>query len=172
MGRGTSTFDGLSIAWAIIEYLHQVKRSTARTLFATHFHELTELETILPRVKNYNVAVKEWNDEVIFLRKIVEGGSDQSLGIQVARLAGLPPRVIERAKEILANLEANEFTVNEKPRIAASSSREKETSYQLSLFELPEHPVVEELREIDVDNLTPLKALLLLEQLKRKAGKK
>ncbi|HUT62381.1 MAG TPA: DNA mismatch repair protein MutS [Anaerolineae bacterium] len=172
VGRGTSTFDGLSIAWAIIEYLHQVKRSTARTLFATHFHELTELETILPRVKNYNVAVQEWNDEVIFLRKIVEGGSDQSLGIQVARLAGLPPRVIERAKEILANLEANEFTVNEKPRIAASSSREKETSYQLSLFELPEHPVVEELREIDVDNLTPLKALLLLEQLKRKAGRK
>ncbi len=172
VGRGTSTFDGLSIAWSIVEYLHQVKRFSARTLFATHFHELTEIEMMLPRVKNYNVAVKEWNDEIIFLRKIMEGGSDQSLGIQVARLAGLPPQVIERAKEILANLEANEFTVNDRPRIASTSGIKKGNSIQLSLFELPEHPVVEELREIDIDNLTPVKALLLLEQLKRKAEKK
>jgi len=172
VGRGTSTFDGLSIAWSIVEYIHQVKRFSARTLFATHFHELTELETMLSRVKNYNVAVKEWNDEIIFLRKIMEGGSDQSLGIQVARLAGLPPQVIERAKEILANLEANEFNVNDRPRIASTRSKTKDNSFQLSLFELPEHPVVEELREIDVDNLTPIKALLLLEQLKRKADKK
>lgn len=170
VGRGTSTFDGLSIAWAIVEYLHQVQRAAARTLFATHFHELTELEMILPRVKNYNVAVKEWNDEIVFLRKIFEGGSDQSLGIQVAMLAGLPPKVITRANEILNNLEKNEFTINNKPKIAAS--QKEEPNFQLSLFELPEHPVVEELREIDIDNLTPIKALLLLEQLKRKTDKK
>jgi len=170
VGRGTSTFDGLSIAWAIVEYLHQIQRVTARTLFATHFHELTELETILPRVKNYNVAVKEWNDEIVFLRKITEGGSDQSLGIQVGRLAGLPPKVVSRAKEILANLEANEFTVNNKPKIAGTKKGKTEEISQISLFELPEHPVVEELREIDIDNLTPLKALLLLEQLKRKTS--
>jgi len=176
VGRGTSTFDGLSIAWSIVEYLHQVKKSAARTLFATHFHELTEIETMLDRVRNYNIAVKEWNDEIIFLRKIMEGGSDQSLGIQVARLAGLPPQVIGRAKEILANLEASEFNVNSEPRLAVSKSpslsgRPGDT-FQLSLFELPEHPVVEELRELDIDNLTPMKALLLLDQLKRKAEKK
>ena len=96
-----------------LQYLHEIKHSSARTLFATHFHELTELEKLLPRVKNYNIAVKEWNDEVIFLRKILEGGSDQSLGIQVARLAGLPQQIIERAREILTNLEANEFDIND-----------------------------------------------------------
>jgi len=170
VGRGTSTFDGLSIAWAIVEYLHQVGNAAARTLFATHFHELTELEALLPRVKNYNVAVKEWNDEIVFLRKILEGGSDQSLGIQVAQLAGLPRKVIERAKEILTTLEANEFTVNNKPKLAAES-KTRQDAYQLSLFELPEHPVVEELRDLDVENLTPIKALLMLEQLKRKVKK-
>jgi len=170
VGRGTSTFDGMSIAWAIIEYLHEVKRSSARTLFATHFHELTELEKLLPRVKNYNIAVKEWNDEVIFLRKIIEGGSDQSLGIQVARLAGLPQQIIERAKEILINLEANEFDIHDRPRIAAVHKEQPAESLQLNLFDLPEHPVVEEIREIDIDNLTPIKALLLLEQLKRKVS--
>ncbi len=170
VGRGTSTFDGLSLAWAIVEYLHQVQRVTARTLFATHFHELTELEVILPRVKNYNVEVKEWNDEIVFLRKVTEGGSDQSLGIQVGRLAGLPPKVINRAKEILTNLEANEFNINNKPKIAGTKKEKTDENLQFNLFELPEHPVVEELREIDIDNLTPLKALLILEQLKRKAS--
>lgn len=172
VGRGTSTFDGLSIAWSIVEYLHQVKNSAARTLFATHYHELTELASLLPRVKNYNVAVREWNDEIVFLRKILEGGSDQSLGIQVARLAGLPRKVIERAKEILSNLEANEFTIQNKPKLATERPKSPDGSLQLSLFELPEHPVVEELRQIDVENLTPIKALLLLEQLRRKVAKK
>ncbi len=172
VGRGTSTFDGLSIAWAIVEYLHQAKGSAARTLFATHFHELTEIAALLPRVKNYNVAVREWNDEIVFLRKILEGGSDQSLGIQVARLAGLPRKVIDRAKEILGNLEANEFTVNHQPKIASERPKAPDGSFQLSLFELPEHPVVEDLRQIDVNNLTPLKALLMLEQLKKKVMKK
>ncbi len=172
VGRGTSTFDGLSIAWAIVEYLHQVQHAAARTLFATHYHELTELETLLPKVKNYNVAVREWNDEIVFLRKIMEGGSDQSLGIQVARLAGLPKKVITRAREILTNLEANEFTVNHEPKIASERPKAPDGTLQLSLFELPEHPVVEELRQIDVENLTPIKALLMLEQLKRKVVKK
>jgi len=171
VGRGTSTFDGLSIAWAIVEYLHQIQHSAARTLFATHFHELTELEVVLPRVKNYNVAVKEWNDEIVFLRKIMEGGSDQSLGIQVARLAGLPSKIIARAKEILANLEASEFAVNNKPKLADTRDSKHDSGIQLSLFELPEHPVVEELRQLDINNLTPLRALLFLEQMKRKVTK-
>jgi len=168
VGRGTSAFDGLSIAWAIVEYLHETKRGEALTLFATHFHELTEIEALLTRVKNYNVAVKEWNDEIIFLRKIVEGGSDQSLGIQVARLAGLPPTVIERSKEILVNLEASEFTIDDRPRIARKREKPEEPRVQMSMFELIEHPVVQDLRDIDVENLSPIKALLLLDQLRRK----
>ncbi len=115
IGRGTSTFDGLSIAWAVAEYLHQ---AGAKTLFATHYHELTELAAILPRVKNYNVAVREWHDQVIFLHKILPGATDKSYGIQVARLAGLPKEVIARAKEVLANLEEAELSAEGKPKLA------------------------------------------------------
>ncbi len=155
-----------------MEYLHAEQKSASRTLFATHFHELTELASLLPRVKNYNVAVKEWNDEIIFLRRIMEGGSDQSLGIQVARLAGLPPAVIDRAKEILTALQANEFTINDTPRIAVQAKRNAPDppKEQISLFTLPDHPVVLELRDMDIDNLTPLKALMLLDRLKRMAS--
>ena len=103
IGRGTSTFDGLSLAWSIVEHLHN--QVGAKTLFATHYHELTELAGRLPRVRNYNVAVREWHDQIVFLRKIVEGGTDKSYGIQVARLAGVPKAVLERAREILRNLE-------------------------------------------------------------------
>jgi len=116
IGRGTSTFDGLSIAWSIAEFLHD--RTKARTLFATHYHELTELEMMRPGVKNYNVAVREWNEQIIFLRKIVRGGADKSYGIQVARLAGLPPEVIARAKEVLGNLELAELNADGKPKLA------------------------------------------------------
>jgi DNA mismatch repair protein MutS len=116
IGRGTSTFDGLSIAWSIAEFLHD--RTKARTLFATHYHELTELEMTRPGVKNYNVAVREWNEQIIFLRKIIRGGADKSYGIQVARLAGLPPEVIARAKEVLTNLELAELNADGKPKIA------------------------------------------------------
>jgi DNA mismatch repair protein MutS len=116
IGRGTSTFDGLSIAWSIAEFLHD--RTKARTLFATHYHELTELEMTRPGVKNYNVAVREWNDQIIFLRKIIRGGADKSYGIQVARLAGLPPEVIARAKEVLSNLEGSELNADGKPKLA------------------------------------------------------
>jgi len=121
IGRGTSTFDGLSIAWSVAEYLHDAVG--ARTLFATHYHELTDLEVTRPGVKNYNVAVREWNDQIIFLRKIVRGGADKSYGIQVARLAGLPGAVLERAKEILANLELAELNADGKPKIAETPSK-------------------------------------------------
>ena len=121
IGRGTSTFDGLSIAWSVAEFLHDEVK--ARTLFATHYHELTELEMTRPGVKNFNVAVREWNDQIIFLRKIIRGGADKSYGIQVARLAGLPGPVIERAKEILGNLEQAELNADGKPKLAEISSR-------------------------------------------------
>jgi len=145
IGRGTSTFDGLSIAWSIAEFLHD--RTKARTLFATHYHELTELEMTRPGVKNYNVAVREWNDQIIFLRKIIRGGADKSYGIQVARLAGLPPEVIARAKEVLSNLELAELNADGKPKLAEKPAvyparkRKKKTDFpepaerpQMSLF--------------------------------------
>jgi DNA mismatch repair protein MutS len=116
IGRGTSTFDGLSIAWSVAEFLHDEVK--ARTLFATHYHELTELEMTRNGVRNYNVAVREWNDQIIFLRKIIRGGADKSYGIQVARLAGLPPTIIARAKEILSNLEQSELNAEGKPALA------------------------------------------------------
>jgi DNA mismatch repair protein MutS len=116
IGRGTSTFDGLSIAWSVAEYLHDEVK--ARTLFATHYHELTELELTRAGVRNYNIAVREWNDQIIFLRKIIKGGADKSYGIQVARLAGLPAEIIARAKEILSNLEQHELNADGKPALA------------------------------------------------------
>jgi DNA mismatch repair protein MutS len=139
IGRGTSTFDGLSIAWSVAEHLHDI--IGARTLFATHYHEMTDLETVCSGVKNYNVAVREWNDRIIFLRKIQRGPADKSYGIQVARLAGLPTSLIDRAKEILANLEASELNAQGKPRLAeAKTSRSKlkpseEPKPQLNLFD-------------------------------------
>ena len=123
IGRGTSTFDGLSIAWSVAEYLHDEVK--ARTLFATHYHELTELEMTRGGVRNYNVAVREWNDQIIFLRKIVKGGADKSYGIQVARLAGLPPSIIARAKEILSNLEQHELNADGKPTLAEAPPPQK-----------------------------------------------
>ncbi len=132
IGRGTSTFDGISIAWAVAEYIHDKENLRAKTLFATHYHELTELSLTLPRVKNYNVAVREWNEEVIFLRKVVEGGSDRSYGIHVAKLAGLPREIIERAKDILAKLEKRAFTEDIRPKLSRSGKGEM---VQLGLFD-------------------------------------
>ena len=111
IGRGTSTYDGLSIAWAVVEHLHRSAEAGPRTLFATHYQELTQLDKHLPRLKNYSVAVKEWNDEIVFVRRVVPGAADRSYGIQVARLAGLPLSVIERAKTILEKLESDDTTV-------------------------------------------------------------
>ncbi|MGQ9560356.1 MAG: DNA mismatch repair protein MutS [Candidatus Oleimicrobiaceae bacterium] len=170
IGRGTSTFDGLSIAWAVAEYLHNTPRLAAKTMFATHYHELTELALILPRVKNYNVAVKEWGDRVVFLRKIVPGGCDHSYGIHVAQLAGLPKEVIERAKEILSNLETEALTPSDQPKLALrrTSSSDEAQQLQLDIFAAQERQLAEELRKLDLDNLTPLQALNKLSELKKK----
>ena len=133
IGRGTSTFDGLSIAWAVTEHLHNV--IGAKTLFATHYHELTELAVTLPGVKNHNVAVREWNDQVIFLHKILPGGTDKSYGIQVGRLAGLPKEVIARAKEVLSNLEEHELSAEGKPKLAKTKKKmEVREAPQMFLF--------------------------------------
>ncbi len=167
IGRGTSTFDGLSIAWAVTEYLHDSCPFQPKTLFATHYHELTELAMTKARVKNYHVAVKEWNDRVIFLRKLVEGGTSRSYGIQVARLAGLPEGVLERAKEVLNNLEQGEFTDAGVPKLAISKKRKLAwEAHQRTLFQSPPDPVRETLRKVDPNRLTPLEALNLLSEMK------
>ncbi len=168
IGRGTSTFDGLSIAWAVAEYIHNNERVAAKTLFATHYHELTELAMILPGVKNFNVAVKEWGDNIVFLRKIVPGGCDHSYGIHVARLAGLPKEVIQRAKEVLHNLEANELTPNRVPKLALGKVKNlKVAEPQLTIFTEEEEIIRRELQNLDINNLTPLEALTKLNELKK-----
>lgn len=164
VGRGTSTFDGLSVAWAVTEYIHNNPKISAKTLFATHYHELTELTKFLPRVKNYQVAIKQWEDEIIFLRKIVPGGCDDSYGIHVARLAGIPPQVLKRAKKILAELEAGELSSPKPDGIAPQP-----VNYQLSIFSPKDNMIVEELKKLDLEKLTPIEALNKLNELKRKA---
>ncbi|BDG60000.1 DNA mismatch repair protein MutS [Caldinitratiruptor microaerophilus] len=166
IGRGTATFDGLSIAWAVAEYVADPTRIGARTLFATHYHELCELEGLLPGVKNYSVAVREKGDEITFLYQIVRGGADRSYGIQVARLAGLPRAVVDRAREILATLEQQEGQRRARREAAAARARQP---VQLSFFESRPHPVVEELLALNVMALTPLEALNLLHSLQEKA---
>jgi len=170
VGRGTSTYDGLSIAWAVVEYLHNNGRSSPLTLFATHYHELTDLAGILPGVKNFNVQVKEYGDKIIFLRKIVEGGSDRSYGIQVARLAGLPQDVVDRAREILANLEEDEYSVGNIPRLARGEHSPISGDIQLTLWET-EKELTRRLAALDLDNLTPLAALEEIAALKKLASK-
>lgn len=163
VGRGTSTFDGLALAWAIVEHLHE--RARCRTLFATHYHQLTQLATRFEGVCNKSVAVREWNDEIVFLHKIVEGGTDRSYGIHVARLAGVPDSLLVRAKEILAELE--EDAEGLAPRIAKGKKSE-DSGRQLGLFESPFSATEEEIRKLDVDRLTPFEALCLLRDLQRK----
>lgn len=171
IGRGTSTFDGLSIAWSVIEYISDTERVGSRTLFATHYHELTELEGKLPGVKNYCIAVREEGDGIIFLRKIIRGGADGSYGIQVAKLAGLPQSVTERAKELLKELEAADIS---KKR---ARNRNKAIEGQVEFF-IPENPegriadeILEELRSVDISTLTPLDALNVLYRFQLKARK-
>jgi len=176
IGRGTSTFDGLSIAWAVAEYLHDKQDVQAKTLFATHYHELTELELTMERIKNYHVSVKEWKEDIIFLRKIVPGASDQSYGIHVARLAGMPRSVIERAKEILFNLDKQELDDAGLPRIAYGLSPEREKSQFLLFQEDRDREFLEEMKQeiesCDPDTLSPLEALNLLSDLKDKIVRK
>ena len=168
IGRGTSTFDGVSIAWAVAEYLHDNAAVAAKTLFATHYHELTDLALTRKRVKNYNISVKEWNDQIIFLRKIVAGGASRSYGIQVGRLAGLPLAVIERAKEILHNLEAGEFSTSGDPRLGQGKGQPgARIDPQLCLFQPRKDELRVRLAGIEVGMTTPLEALTLLDELKR-----
>ncbi|HEY9188212.1 MAG TPA: DNA mismatch repair protein MutS [Ignavibacteria bacterium] len=173
VGRGTSTFDGVSIAWAITEYLHENKKVAAKTLFATHYHELNELARIFPRIKNYKVEVKEIDDKVIFLHKVTPGFADHSYGIQVAKMAGLPEEVTERAKEILKNLEESELRIYEDEE-KDSTKAVKDISmkkiipnlFQINLFEMNDSKIREELNKVDVNNLTPMQALQKLNELK------
>lgn len=172
IGRGTSTFDGLSIAWAVTEYLHHQKKVAAKTLFATHYHELTELAMLYPRIKNFRVEVKEYDDHVVFLRKIEPGGMDNSYGIYVAQMAGLPELVVERAREVLKNLEANELTPNQTTKLGRRRDSSRSNPSQLSLFEIPKPSAVEEeLRKIDLNTLSPIDALLKLKDLKEMLNK-
>ena len=166
IGRGTSTYDGLSLAWAITEYLHE--QIGARTLFATHYHELTQLADTLPRVTNLNVAVREWDDQVVFLHRIIAGGADKSYGIHVARLAGVPPVVNERAKDILAQLEANNRDQFDRPAIAPPRAVDAAAPMQLTLFGFADHPLLDEVRRLQIDQLTPLDALQFLQQAQQK----
>ncbi len=170
IGRGTATFDGLSIAWAVAEYLATHPKTRPKTLFATHYHELTDLADSMPGVINYHLMVREWQDQIIFLRKVVPGRSDRSYGIQVARLAGLPPSVVRRAREILSGLEADELTRGGRPSL---SGRDRpSTGQQLGLFQQPDVDALRDrLREIDVNTLTPLAALTLLAELKADADR-
>ncbi|MDY6853527.1 MAG: DNA mismatch repair protein MutS [Thermodesulfobacteriota bacterium] len=172
IGRGTSTFDGVSIAWAVAEYIHDKEELQAKTLFATHYHELTELALTKDRVKNYNIAVKEWNDRIIFLRKLIQGGTNRSYGIQVARLAGLPTDIINRAKEILLNLERGELNELGMPKLALSRYKsQKAENYQLSLFNTNTGYLYEELKRLDISSITPLEALNKLNELKEMADR-
>lgn len=170
IGRGTSTFDGVSIAWAVAEYIHDQPELGAKTLFATHYHELTALAGTKNRVENYNIAVKEWNDRIIFLRKLIEGGTSRSYGIQVARLAGLPNEVIDRAKEILANLENGGLNEGGIAGVTPSKRRrDRKEGHQLSLFDQDRDRLREELRMLDISTMTPLDALNKLNELREKA---
>ncbi|MBT3256054.1 MAG: DNA mismatch repair protein MutS [Deltaproteobacteria bacterium] len=173
IGRGTSTYDGLSIAWAVAEALHDRAGKGVRTLFATHYHELTELVTTKNRVKNFNIAVREWNDNIFFLRKLVPGGTSRSYGIQVARIAGLPEGVIARAMEILKNLEGDEVDETGRPRLAHTASKNDKSAQekcmvQLDLFGSQDRELRKWIEDLNIDNMTPLEALMALNDLKKR----
>ena len=168
LGRGTSTYDGISIAWSIVEYIHE-SRQHAKTLFATHYHELNEMAKSFKRIRNYNVSVKEIDGKVVFLRKLVKGGSEHSFGIHVAKIAGMPPSIVNRADEVLKQLEDNnrtDATAITKDLAEVGSSR---SGYQLSFFQLDD-PVLSQIRDeilnIDINNLTPMEALNKLNDIK------
>ena len=175
IGRGTSTFDGLSIAWAVVEHISNPKLLGAKTLFATHYHELTELEGKLNSVNNYCIAVKEKGDDIVFLRKIIKGGADKSYGIQVAKLAGLPDSVIDRAKEIVNELLKNDITDTVR-NISVDNGTKKKKEHldevdltQMSLFDtVKDDDIIKELESVDIGNMTPLDALNKLYELQNK----
>ena len=174
IGRGTSTYDGMSIAWAVAEYLHDLNNIGVKTLFATHYHELTKLEKTKPRIKNFNIAVKEFNDNIVFLRRLVKGGTNKSYGIQVARLAGVPDIVINNAKYILSRIEHKNNTdlpepVPEKIK-KKKTKKEKSRDNQLELFSHNEQSIKKTLEKIDISSMTPLEAINVLNDLKQKSS--
>ena len=178
LGRGTSTYDGISIAWAIVEHIHENPKAKARTLFATHYHELNEMEHTYSRIKNYNVSVKEVDNKVIFLRKLEPGGSEHSFGIHVAKMAGMPKSIVKRADEILALLEKEnrQGSISGKEKeITSDIKKKKESSsssdgIQLNFFQLDD-PVLSQIRDeiinLDINNLTPVEALNKLNEIKK-----
>ena len=176
LGRGTSTYDGISIAWAIVEYLHEnTKAGRPRTLFATHYHELNEMEKNFSRIKNYNVSVKEVDNKVIFLRKLMRGGSEHSFGIHVAEIAGMPKSIVKRANTVLKQLETENSGVGTVGKPSAEKLNQSRDGIQLSFFQLDD-PVLCQVRDeilgLDVNNLTPLEALNKLNEIKKIVGGK
>jgi DNA mismatch repair protein MutS len=168
IGRGTATFDGLSLAWSIVEYLHDQPEHAGLVLFATHYHELTDLARKLPRLVNRSMAVKEWRGEIVFLHRVVDGPADRSYGIHVARLAGVPAEVCDRAEEILANLERHEINVTGDPVMLGGGDPNAERVRQLDLFRPAADEVADRLRQLDLDRLTPIESLTLLVELRKR----
>jgi DNA mismatch repair protein MutS len=170
IGRGTSTYDGISIAWAIAEFLHQ-HPSQAKTLFATHYHELNEMTNSFERIRNFNVSVKEIGQQILFLRKLVEGGSAHSFGIHVAKMAGMPKSVVERAKVIMKRLEKAHSS---KEEVSNQEKLSQDDDMQLSFFQLDD-PILEsirdEIQDLDINSLTPVEALMKLNEIKKMTGK-
>ncbi len=173
IGRGTSTYDGISIAWAIAEYIHEHPKAKGKTLFATHYHELNEMTNRFERIKNYNVSVKEIGKQILFMRKLVEGGSEHSFGIHVAKLAGMPVQVLERATSMLAQLESSHELAKGSKKGAKQKEKSDTDNMQLSFFQLND-PVLEQIREelvsIDINTLTPVEALMKLNEIKKLTG--
>ena len=180
IGRGTSTYDGISIAWAITEYLHNQKKARPKVMFATHYHELIEMADQYERIRNYHISVREVDNKVIFLRTLEEGGSEHSFGIHVARMAGMPQQVLKRANTMLELLESKNEAISEKGKkpTATGKKQPKEVpadGYQLSFIQLDDPTLLEirdKLLDIDIDSLTPLEALLKLNEIKKLVGKK
>jgi DNA mismatch repair protein MutS len=174
IGRGTSTYDGISIAWAIAEFIHENPKAKCKTLFATHYHELNEMSKRFERIKNYNVSVKETANKVLFLRKLTPGGSEHSFGIHVAKMAGMPPLVIQRAEQVLKDLETSHAEVGGKKQKASKKLVSNGTeNMQLSFFQLND-PVLEQIHDelitIDINTLTPVEALMKLHEIKKLTG--
>jgi DNA mismatch repair protein MutS len=172
IGRGTSTYDGISIAWSIAEFLHENGKAKCKTLFATHYHELNEMSKSFERIRNYNVSVKELGNRVLFLRKLTPGGSAHSFGIHVARMAGMPPMVLQRAEQVLKDLEFSHSQVGSTGG-KTKSKKDKDPNMQLSFFQLND-PVLEQIHEeligIDINTLTPVEALMKLNEIKKLTG--
>ena len=174
IGRGTSTFDGISIAWAVVEYLHSEDSIGAKTLFATHYHELTELETLKPGIKNYSIRLKDTPDGVIFLRKIIPGPADQSYGIEVAKLAGFPAGVTRRAQELLGHLESGEDTYRQELLVAEPTVLSGGKGNQLNFFDVAKGMTAEEesalgtIRELNIDEMSPIEVMNVIDQLRKK----